>query len=108
MSMDVIGTTPCARRSFQAGTFGDHKGINLPGVAVSLPSLTEKDLDRIFASAWRSRRRYGGAVVRAHRRRCRANCARWSAAEPAAARGQDRKATGLGEHRQPSWRRATA
>ncbi len=27
------------------GPIGDHKGINLPGVAVSLPSLTEKDLD---------------------------------------------------------------
>jgi pyruvate kinase len=26
------------------GTVGDHKGINLPGVAVSIPSLTEKDL----------------------------------------------------------------
>ncbi len=26
------------------GPVGDHKGINLPGVAVSLPSLTEKDL----------------------------------------------------------------
>jgi pyruvate kinase len=27
------------------GPISDHKGINLPGVAVSLPSLTEKDLD---------------------------------------------------------------
>jgi pyruvate kinase len=27
------------------GPIGDHKGINLPGVTVSLPSLTEKDLD---------------------------------------------------------------
>jgi pyruvate kinase len=26
------------------GAIGDHKGINLPGVKVSLPSLTEKDL----------------------------------------------------------------
>jgi pyruvate kinase len=26
------------------GTIGDHKGINLPGVKVSIPSLTEKDL----------------------------------------------------------------
>ena len=26
------------------GPIGDHKGINLPGIAVSLPSLTEKDL----------------------------------------------------------------
>ncbi|HZR39139.1 MAG TPA: pyruvate kinase [Ktedonobacteraceae bacterium] len=27
------------------GMLGEHKGINLPGVAVSAPSLTEKDLD---------------------------------------------------------------
>lgn len=27
------------------GPISDHKGVNLPGVAVSLPSLTEKDLD---------------------------------------------------------------
>ncbi len=26
------------------GVIGDHKGINLPGVAISIPSLTEKDL----------------------------------------------------------------
>jgi pyruvate kinase len=26
------------------GTIGDHKGINLPGVQVSIPSLTDKDL----------------------------------------------------------------
>jgi pyruvate kinase len=26
------------------GAIGDHKGINLPGVAISIPSLTEKDL----------------------------------------------------------------
>ena len=28
----------------QGGPIGDHKGINLPGVKVSIPSLTEKDL----------------------------------------------------------------
>ncbi|MGA2134975.1 MAG: pyruvate kinase [Bryobacteraceae bacterium] len=27
------------------GPIGDHKGINLPGVAVSLPSMTEKDME---------------------------------------------------------------
>src|SRR5207237_1430376 len=28
----------------QGGPIGDHKGINLPGVRLNLPSLTEKDL----------------------------------------------------------------
>ncbi|MBN2308567.1 MAG: pyruvate kinase [Candidatus Hydrogenedentes bacterium] len=32
-------------RVVRGGTLGEHKGINLPGVAVSAPSLTEKDLD---------------------------------------------------------------
>jgi pyruvate kinase len=29
------------------GTVGDHKGINLPGVAISAPGLTEKDLQDV-------------------------------------------------------------
>ncbi len=32
-------------RVIHGGTLGEHKGINLPGVAVSEPCLTEKDLD---------------------------------------------------------------
>jgi len=32
-------------RVVHGGTLGEHKGINLPGVAVSAPCLTEKDLD---------------------------------------------------------------
>src|ERR1017187_1294305 len=31
-------------RVVSGGPIGDHKGINLPGVQVSIPSLTEKDL----------------------------------------------------------------
>ncbi|MEK6739960.1 MAG: pyruvate kinase, partial [Actinomycetota bacterium] len=30
-----------------AGPVGDHKGINLPGVAVSIPALTEKDEENL-------------------------------------------------------------
>jgi len=42
--IDVSG--PSVRTEvISGGPIGDHKGINLPGVAVSLPSLTEKDLD---------------------------------------------------------------
>jgi pyruvate kinase len=37
-------------RVLEGGTVGDHKGINLPGVAVSAPTLTEKDrADLAFA-----------------------------------------------------------
>ncbi len=36
--MDVRTEVVCG------GEIGDHKGLNLPGIAVSLPSLTEKDL----------------------------------------------------------------
>jgi pyruvate kinase len=32
-------------RVLEGGTVSDHKGINLPGVHVSAPALTEKDLD---------------------------------------------------------------
>ena len=42
--LDVTG--PAVRTEvICGGPIRDHKGINLPGVAVSLPSLTEKDLD---------------------------------------------------------------
>lgn len=32
-------------RILHGGVLGEHKGINLPGVAVSAPALTEKDID---------------------------------------------------------------
>ena len=45
MRLQVIGvhddTVQC--RVINGGQLGEHKGINLPGVAVSAPSLTEKD-----------------------------------------------------------------
>jgi pyruvate kinase len=38
-------------RVLQGGALGSHKGMNLPGVAISAPSLTEKDLaDVAFAA----------------------------------------------------------
>ncbi|MGA2737607.1 MAG: pyruvate kinase [Bryobacteraceae bacterium] len=42
--LDVNGPT-VRTEVICGGPISDHKGINLPGVAVSLPSLTEKDLD---------------------------------------------------------------
>lgn len=32
-------------RVVRGGTLGEHKGMNLPGIAVSAPSLTEKDIE---------------------------------------------------------------
>ncbi len=47
--LDVAGTEVRCR-VVQGGPIGNHKGINLPGVEVSAPSLTEKDIvDARFA-----------------------------------------------------------
>ena len=35
----------CTPRSIVGGRVSDHKGINLPGVAVSVPALSEKDIE---------------------------------------------------------------
>src|SRR5690606_34203968 len=32
------------------GPLGSHKGINLPGVAVSAPAMTEKDIEDVYAA----------------------------------------------------------
>ncbi len=87
------------------GPISDHKGINLPGVNVSIPSLTEKDLadlhfgltagvDMVALSFVRSaedvqqlRDRLGG--------------------RPVADRRQDRKAGGRGQHRTDPGRKPT-
>jgi len=41
--LDVTGSS-VRTEVISGGPIGDYKGVNLPGVAVSLPSLTEKDL----------------------------------------------------------------
>lgn len=45
VEIDVVATTPTEVRGrvVRGGTIGSHTGINLPGVQVSAPSLTEKD-----------------------------------------------------------------
>lgn len=43
---DVKGTI-VRTEVISGGPISDHKGINLPGVAVSLPSLTDKDLENL-------------------------------------------------------------
>ncbi len=50
------------------GMLAEHQGINLPGVALSIPALTAKDrADLEFGlKQWRG---HGGLVVRAFRRR---------------------------------------
>ncbi len=50
------------------GMLGEHKGINLPGIALSIPALTEKDRkDLEFGLA--PRRRCCRSLLRPHRRR---------------------------------------
>ncbi len=46
IELRAIATDDVAVRTevIAGGALGDHKGINLPGVQVSIPSLTEKDL----------------------------------------------------------------
>ena len=56
------------------GMLGESKGINLPGVLVRTPSLTEKDSRRSRVRA-QSRLRRHRRLLRAHRRRCDAWCA---------------------------------
>ena len=42
--IEVTKTTVITRVT-EAGTVSDNKGINLPGIAVSVPALSEKDID---------------------------------------------------------------
>ena len=39
-----VGDTDVVTRVLEGGVLSDHKGINLPGVAVSVPPLSEKDV----------------------------------------------------------------
>ena len=49
LELRVIGTSETDVQCVvvQGGELGEHKGINLPGVAVSAPALTEKDRDDV-------------------------------------------------------------
>ncbi|MBI4696722.1 MAG: pyruvate kinase [Gammaproteobacteria bacterium] len=52
LRVETVDGTDVRCRVIAGGPIGDHKGINLPGVAVSAPSLTDKDLrDAEFALA---------------------------------------------------------
>jgi pyruvate kinase len=46
IELEVIGTTDTevTARVVYGGTLGEHKGINLPGAHISIPSITEKDV----------------------------------------------------------------
>lgn len=44
LQAEKVGPPDIQCRIVRGGMLGQHKGINLPGVAVSAPSLTEKDL----------------------------------------------------------------
>ena len=60
-------------RVVEGGLVADHKGVNLPGMHITAPAVTTKDVaDLRFAA--RGRRRLGSAVVRSQRvgHRCRA------------------------------------
>ena len=43
--IEVVGGTDVRTRVVVAGPVSDHKGINLPGVAVSVPAMSQKDRD---------------------------------------------------------------
>jgi pyruvate kinase len=47
IELEVLSTTDeeVTTRVIHGGTLGNHKGINLPGAQISIPSITEKDVD---------------------------------------------------------------
>lgn len=52
IDLHVDNVTPPDVRTtvVSGGPLGSHKGINLPGVAVSAPALTDKDIDELYAA----------------------------------------------------------
>ena len=101
-------TARASREVVEGGMVSDHKGINLPGVAVSVPALSDKDIEDL-RWALRLRRRHGRAVVRAlgrgHRRRARDH---GRGGRPAPGHRQDREAAGGRERSRRSSRPSTA
>ena len=65
-AVEVTATDVHHRRSSRAASVSNNKGINLPGVAVSVPALSEKD-ERGPALGAAPRRRHHRAVLRPRR-----------------------------------------
>lgn len=46
--VESINGTEISCTVLNSGTMGNHKGVNVPGVSIKLPSLTQKDIDDIL------------------------------------------------------------
>ncbi len=82
-------------RVLHGGDLTSHKGINLPGVKVSAPSITDKDRDDVAFAV-----QAGTRIRRPELRAPRAGHRRAANVDPQvdARRGQDREGFGIREH----------